>query len=115
MDYKKTKVDTSIQTRNLNDFSELTGNLYETLSMLSKRSDQIAAEVKRELFKKIEEFSSGNFDSLEEQFENHEQIEVARFYEQLPKPCLLAIDEYLNDQLAYNTAAQVQEAQAKKK
>ena len=54
MDYKKTKADTSIQTRNLNDFSNVTGNVYETIAMLSKRSDQIAADLKQELYKKIE-------------------------------------------------------------
>jgi hypothetical protein len=100
MDYKKTKADTSIKTRNLNDFSKLTGNVYETVSMLSKRSDQIAGELKQELYKKIEEFAiNDNF--IEDTFENREQIEVSRFYEQLPKPYLIAIKEYVDDKLIY--------------
>src|SRR5574344_1082897 len=104
MDYKKTKADTSIQTRNLNDFSGLTGNVYETVSMLSKRADQIAGEIKQELYKKIEEFAiSDNF--IDDTFENREQIEVSRFYEQLPKPYLIAIKEYMDDDLVYRNEA----------
>ena len=105
MDYKKTKADTSIQTRNLNDFSNVTGNVYETIAMLSKRSDQIAADLKQELYKKIEEFSVG--DNADEMSENHEQIEVAKYYEQLPKPYLIAIKEYLDDKLVYKKPATV--------
>jgi hypothetical protein len=100
MDYKRTKADKTTQTRNLNDFTELTGNVYETISMLSKRSNQIAQELKQELYHKIEEFASQT-DNLEEIFENREQIEITRFYEQLPKPTLIAINEYLNSQLVY--------------
>lgn len=100
MDYKRTKADKTTQTRNLNDFTELTGNVYETISMLSKRSNQIAQELKQELYHKIEEFASQT-DNLEEIFENREQIEITRFYEQLPKPTLIAINEYLNNQLVY--------------
>ncbi len=102
MDYKKTKADTSIQTRNLNDFAGLTGNVYETVAMLSKRSDQIAADLKQELYKKIEEFSIG--ENPDDMSENHEQIEVAKFYEQLPKPYLIAIKEYLDGKLEYKRA-----------
>jgi len=100
MDYKRTKADKTTQTRNLDDFTKLTGNVYETISMLSKRSNQIAQELKQELYHKIEEFASQT-DNLEEIFENREQIEITRFYEQLPKPTLIAINEYLNDQLVY--------------
>lgn len=100
MDYKKTTADTSIKTRNLNDFDKLTTNVYETVAMLSKRSDQIASEIKQELYKKIEAFSIKD-NSLEDTFENQEQIEVSRFYERLPKPYLVAIKEYLNDELVY--------------
>ncbi len=108
MDYKKTKADVNVQTRNLNDFSGLTGNVYETIAMLSKRSDQIAADLKQELYRKIDEFSIG--DSLDENTENHEQIEVAKFYEQLPKPYLIALKEYQDDKLIYKRAkTEVQE------
>ncbi|MBO5844116.1 MAG: RNA polymerase Rpb6 [Bacteroidales bacterium] len=100
MDYKRTKADTSIKTRNLNDFDTLTGNLYETIAMLSKRSDQIAADLKQELYKKIEDFAVAT-DSLDEIHENKEQIELAKFYEQLPKPYLIAIKEYMDEKLVY--------------
>ncbi|MEE1119004.1 MAG: RNA polymerase Rpb6 [Bacteroidales bacterium] len=100
MDYKRTKADTSIKTRDLNDFDTLTGNLYETIAMLSKRSDQIAADLKQELYKKIEDFAVAT-DSLDEIHENKEQIELAKFYEQLPKPYLIAIKEYMDEKLVY--------------
>lgn len=100
MDYKRTKADTSIKTRNLNDFDTLTGNLYETIAMLSKRSDQISADLKQELYKKIEDFAVAT-DSLDEIHENKEQIELAKFYEQLPKPYLIAIKEYMDEKLVY--------------
>ncbi len=103
MDYKKTKADTTIQTRNLNDFDTLTGNIYETVALLSKRSDQIAADLKKELYKKIEEFSTNN-DTLDEVFENREQIEIAKYYEQLPKPYLIAIKEYLDGKITFKMA-----------
>lgn len=100
MDYKKLKADTSIRTRNLNDFSKVTTNVYETVSMLSKRADQIAADLKKDLHDKIETFKMDD-SSVEETFENKEQIEVSRYYEQLPKPYLIAIKEYETDQLVY--------------
>jgi hypothetical protein len=100
MDYKRTKADKTTETRDLNDFNALTENIYETVSMLSKRSNQIAQDLKQELYRKIEEFVSQT-DNLEEVFENREQIEITRFYEQLPKPTLIAIHEYLNNELVY--------------
>ena len=100
MEYKRVKADTSIKTRNLNEFSNVTGNVYETVSMLSKRADQIASEVKKELHDKIEAFKLED-NGAEESFENKEQIEVSRHYEQLPKPYLIAIKEYQEDMLAY--------------
>lgn len=105
MDYKKTKADTNIKTRNLNDFTNLTGNVYETIAMLSKRSDQIAADLKQELYKKIEEFAIA--DGADEMSENHEQIEVAKYYEQLPKPYLIAIREYLDGKLVYKSGKEI--------
>ena len=100
MDHKRTKADTSIKTRNINEFDTLTGNLYETIAMLSKRSDQISADLKQELYKKIEDFAVAT-DSLDEIHENKEQIELAKFYEQLPKPYLIAIKEYMDEKLVY--------------
>ncbi len=116
MDYKRTKADTSIKTRNVNEFDALTGNLYETIAMLSKRSDQISADLKQELYKKIEDFAVAT-DSLDEMHENKEQIELAKFYEQLPKPYLIAIKEYNDNNLVYKnptTKAGMEESKEEK-
>lgn len=100
IDFRKVKAETTVITRQKDQFYVGTGNIYETVAILSKRANQIATEEKQELNKKIEEFASQN-DSLEEVFENKEQIEVAKFYEKLPKPTLIAIEEFLNDELYY--------------
>ncbi len=100
MDYKKVKADTTAVTRRMRDFSKGTSNVYETVSILSKRANQISLEVKDELNKKLSEFSTSN-DNLEEVFENREQIEVAKFYEKLAKPTLIAVHEFLNDQIYF--------------
>jgi len=100
MDYKKVKTDSTTITRDLNQFSDKTGNLYETVVVLSKRANQISIELKEELNKKLEEFATHN-DNLEEVFENREQIEIAKYYEQLPKPSLISIHELQNDQVYF--------------
>ncbi len=100
MDYKRITASTTTETRNLSDLSERIGNIYETVRILSKRSNQIAVEMKQDLDAKLQEFASYS-DNLEEVFENHEQIEISRFYEKLPKPTLLAIDEWEHDEI-YN-------------
>ena len=100
MDYKRVTASTSTETRNLSDLSERIGNIYETVRILGKRSNQIAVEMKQDLDAKLQEFASYS-DNLEEVFENHEQIEISRFYEKLPKPTLLAIDEWEHDEI-YN-------------
>jgi DNA-directed RNA polymerase subunit K/omega len=96
MDYKKYKADHLAVTRKMRDFEKGTSNTYETVSVLSKRANQIGLELKKELDEKVAEFATTG-DNLEEVFENREQIEIAKFYEQLPKPTLLAIHEYLSD------------------
>lgn len=98
MDYKKVKTETTAVTRQKDRFYEQTGNIYETVVVLSKRANQIGHEIKQELDHKIEEFAPAT-DTLEEVFENREQIEIARFYEGLPKPTLLAVNEFLNDDI----------------
>ncbi len=100
MDFKRVKTVNSTITRDIQDFSRQTGNLYETIVMLSKRANQISSEMKQDLHKKIEEYANSN-DSLEEVLENREQIEIVKFYEQLPKPTLIAVKEYLTDNLYY--------------
>ena len=92
MDYRKSAAPSTTITRNLELMTEGTGNLYETVIVVSRRSNQIAVEMKLELNKKLEEFASYT-DNLEEVFENREQIEISKFYERLPKPTLIALQE----------------------
>lgn len=98
MDYKKVKTETTAVTRQKDKFYEQTGNIYETVVVLAKRANQIGLEIKKELDQKIEEFAPAT-DNLEEVFENREQIEIAKFYERLPKPTLIAVDEYLKENI----------------
>ena len=100
MDYKKVKTDTTAVTRNKNEFYEQTGNIYESVVVMAKRANQIGLDIKDELNKKIAEFASPT-DNLEEIFENREQIEIAKYYEQLPKPTLIAVHEFLNEQIYF--------------
>lgn len=100
MDYKKVKTEPVAITRKMRDFSRTTGNIYETVSLISKRANQISLELKEELNKKLSEFTTTN-DNLEEVFENREQIEIAKFYEKLPKPTLISVQEFLDDQIYY--------------
>ncbi len=100
MDYKKSKAPTNTVTHNLMDLAEETGNLYESLVIISKRANQISAQMKEDLNKKLKEFASSN-DNLEETFENREQIEISRYYERLPKPTLIAADEFLRGKVYF--------------
>ena len=93
MDFKKTNAPTNTVTRDLVDYVKETNNIYESVSIIGKRSNQIAVEMKDELKQKLEEFSSST-DNLEEMFENREQIDISRYYERLPKPTLIAEQEY---------------------
>lgn len=93
MDYKKSKAPVNTVTRNIMDLCDETGNIYESVAIISKRANQIGAEIKQDLNKKLQEFASYN-DALEEVFENREQIEISRYYEKLPKPTLLATQEF---------------------
>jgi len=102
MDYKKSGADSTTTTRDLRDLDEKTGNLYESLAIISKRANQISIEIKDELTSKLSEFSS-NSDNLEEVFENREQIEVSKHYEKMPKPVLIAIQEYMDGDLQYKS------------
>lgn len=100
MEHKRVKSETMAVTRNIHELMEPTTNIYETVAILSKRANQLSAELKEELTSKISEFAVPN-DNLEEVFENREQIEIARYYENLPKPTLIAIQEFLKDQIHY--------------
>lgn len=90
----------SIVTRDTEEIAGKTGNIYESINVISVRARQIASMVKEELNGKLAEFAS-TVDNLEEIFENREQIEISKFYERMPKPTQLAIDEFLNDELIW--------------
>lgn len=100
MDYKKTDAPTNTETQNIIDLAEQTGNIYETIVVLSKRANQISVELKEELNAKLNEFASYT-DNLEEIFENREQIEISRFYEKLPKAVLISLQEYVDEQIYF--------------
>ena len=94
MDYKKSKAPVNTVTRDIMELCQETGNIYESVAIIAKRSNQISVEIKQDLNKKLAEFASYN-DSIEEVFENREQIEISRYYEKLPKPTLLATEEFV--------------------
>ena len=96
--YRESKAAQTSKTQNRNEIEASTGNIYEALSIIAKRSQQINLDIKKELHEKLDEFATHN-DSLEEIFENKEQIEVSRFYERLPKPQAIAIEEWLNNKI----------------
>lgn len=111
MDYKKINAPTSIITRDTGALEAKTGNLYETVVVASRRADQISIDLKNELNKKLEEFASYT-DNLEEIFENREQIEISKFYEKLPKPTLLALEEIMEDKIQFRIPSEQEIAQA---
>lgn len=84
---------TTTITRNLRDYDRETGNVYESLVVIAKRANQISSELKEELNGKLSEFNTSS-DNLEEIFENREQIEISKYYERLPKPTLIALNEF---------------------
>lgn len=112
MDYKKSKAPLTTITRNIMDLCEETGNIYESVAIIAKRSNQIAAEIKQDLNKKLAEFASYN-DSLEEVFENREQIEISRYYEKLPKPTLLATQEFIEGNIYWRDPSKSNEMDEK--
>lgn len=100
MDYKKTKAPLTTITRNLYDLDGTTDNIYQTVKIAAKRANQISVEMKQELNRKLEEFASYT-DNLEEVFENPEQIEISKFFERLPKPSLISLQELGEDQIYF--------------
>ncbi len=100
MDLRKTIAPVNTITYNKNVIEEPTGNVYEAITIMAKRATQINSDIKKELTEKLEEFATYN-DSLEEVFENKEQIEVSKFYEKLPKPHALAVQEWLDGKIYY--------------
>lgn len=100
MDYKKTNTPLTTVTRDMIELSKDTGNVYETVCVIAQRANQIAAKMKSDLEKKLQEFAPYN-DTLEEVNENREQIEISRYYERLPKPTLIATQEYIDHKLFF--------------
>lgn len=98
IDLKKTDAPVNTITLDKNSIDAPTNNIYEAISIISKRATQINSEIKKELLEKLDEFATYN-DSLDEIFENKEQIEVSKFYEKLPKPHALAVQEWLEDKI----------------
>lgn len=98
MDYRKSKAPSNTVTRDVQELWKETGNIYESVAIIAKRANQISVEIKQDLSKKLAEFASYN-DSLDEVFENREQIEISRYYEKLPKPTLLATQEFLEGEV----------------
>ena len=105
MDNKTKKVPTNTITRDVKELAAPTGNIYESVVILYKRANQIALAEKKELNKKLEDFKNER-DTMEEVFENKEQIEISKYYERQPKPDLVAISEFENDELFYRKAKQ---------
>ena len=105
MDYKKTTAPNTTITRNLAELEKETENIYKSLTIISRRANQISVDMKHELNTKLEEFASYT-DNLEEIFENREQIEISKFYERLPKASLIAIQEYLEEKIYHRNPDQ---------
>ncbi len=91
-------IEANVITRSLKDIGAKSGNLYHSLAIIAKRSNQISVQLKEELHKKLEEFATTT-DNLEEVFENREQIEISRYYEKLPNSCILAVEEFLEEKI----------------
>ena len=114
MDYKKSKAPVNTVTRNIMDLCEETENIYESVAIIAKRANQISVQIKEDLSKKLAEFASYN-DSLDEVFENREQIEISRYYEKLPKPSLLATQEFIEDEVYWRDPLKEQKEQQREK
>ena len=107
MDYKNTKAPNTTVTYDKNKIEAPTYNIYEAITIIAKRADQISIDLKNELVEKLEEFATYT-DSLDEVFENKEQIEVSKFYEKLPKPTALAVQEWLDGKIYYRNPEEPQ-------
>ncbi|MBR4853847.1 MAG: DNA-directed RNA polymerase subunit omega [Alistipes sp.] len=99
MEIKK-NIPNNTVTRKLNDLDSQTGNIYESINIIARRANQISSELKSELNRKLADFSSPT-DAMEETFENREQIEISRYYERLPKPVIIATEEFLDDEVYF--------------
>ena len=112
IDFKKVKAESSTITRNSNDFAIVTGNVYEAATIISKRANQISSYLKDEINSKLSE-STSVIDTLEEIFENREQIEIAKYYERLPKPTLIAIEEFMHGKIYFRNPSKENKVEEK--
>lgn len=108
MDYRRTNAASNTETRDVMKISEPVGNVYEMVRIIGKRANQLSLEMKQDLDTKLQEFASYS-DNLEEVFENHEQIEISRFYEKLPKPALIALQDWKDGEIYYRNPAKEKE------
>ena len=108
MDYKKSKAPTNTVTRDIMGLCDETEKIYGSVAIISKRANQVSTEIKQDLSKKLAEFASYN-DSLEEVFENREQIEISRYYEKLPKPTLLATEEFVDGNIYWRDPSKAEQ------
>jgi DNA-directed RNA polymerase subunit K/omega len=108
MNFKNTNAAKTTITRDVKELENQTENIYESIVILSKRANQISSEMKEELNAKLQEFATSQ-DNLEEVFENREQIEISRFYERLPKPHAIAIQELLEDKIYFRRIEEEEE------
>ncbi|MCF8464261.1 MAG: DNA-directed RNA polymerase subunit omega [Flavobacteriales bacterium] len=109
MEYKNTKAERDTVTRDMRRFETGTDNTYETIAIIAKRANQIGADIKEELNSKLAEFATSS-DNLEEIFENREQIEISKFYEAMPKPVSIAVEEYLQGKVYFRNPAKEEAA-----
>lgn len=98
----------SIITRDMDNIAKPSGNIYQSVAVISKRARQLSTTIREELSGKLAEFAS-TVDNLEEVFENREQIEISKFYERMPKPSTIAIEEFLDHQIRYRVPEQEEE------
>lgn len=108
MDYKKSTAPSNTVTRDIMNLADQTGNIYESVAIIGKRANQISVDIKNELSKKLQEFAS-NTDNLDEVFENREQIEISRFYEKMPKPTLIATQEFIEGKVYFRNPSRENE------
>ena len=103
-DYKKSKAPTNTTSRDIMELCKETGNIYESVAILSKRANQLSAEIKHDLSTKLQEFASYS-ESIEEVYENRDQVEISTYYEKLPKPSLMATQEFLDGEIYWRNPA----------
>lgn len=104
-------ISASIVTRDVAELAQQTGNVYEAVSLVSKRANQLSIKLKQELNERLAEFAT-TADNLEEVFENREQIEISKQYERMPKPTAIAMEEFIAGELVYRTITPEEEQQA---